>query len=70
MAKQVVERLMSGSGGSGVSGALKLIGGAALLGIGISQSMYTSEWCVHARDDDDDDVTVMSYQQYRAVIVE
>ena len=43
MAKQVVERLMSGSGGSGASSALKLIGGATLLGIGISQSMYTGE---------------------------
>lgn len=41
MAKQVVERFMSGSSGSGVSGAVKLIGGAALLGIGISQAMYT-----------------------------
>lgn len=48
MAKQVVERFMGGSGGSGVSTAIKLIGGATLLGIGISQSMYTGERC--ARD--------------------
>jgi len=43
MAKQVVERFMGGSGGAGVSTAIKLIGSATLLGIGINQSMYTSE---------------------------
>lgn len=40
---------MSGSGGSGVSGALKLIGGATLLGIAINQSMYTGECREHAQ---------------------
>jgi len=40
MAKQL-QQFMSGAGGSGMNTALKLIGGATLLGIGINQSMYT-----------------------------
>lgn len=51
MAKQVQKIFGGGNGGPrlprGTSLGMKLLGAAALVGVGINQSMYTGEHTVH-----------------------